>query len=120
MRTLKWENLREKKCPYCESNINKVGDEMKCEHCYFHIELERCKQIIEHRRLQEETSVRMKWQQLHLGRCPICSDYLTPGNGCYEVLKCANADCTFHIREDRLKDILNDESHPANKYKNKS
>ena len=117
MTQLKWENLSENKCPYCEHELYRDGKELRCTECYFHIEMERAGSIIEHRRRWRPTDVIPKWYLLHEDKCPLCSHYLTRGNGQYEIFKCTEENCTFKIREDRMQEIFADPTHPANKQK---
>lgn len=119
---MKWENLRQFKCPHCGEGLAKDSEarEMRCTSCRFRIEYFRFKQIAEHRGESSPVhKVSIKWQYLHLGKCPICTNDLYPGNGAYNVLKCIQADCSFHIREDRLAEIIADDEHPVNRFKHR-
>jgi DNA-directed RNA polymerase subunit RPC12/RpoP len=112
---MNWENLRQFRCPYCGHDLLKETDKIKCTHCHFRIEPERFKSISENRRQNPTTNIKIKWQNLINGLCPICASMLRPNEeGKLRFQKCINFDCTFKITDSRYGEILNDEMHPAN------
>jgi ribosomal protein S27AE len=109
--TMDWKNLKDGKCPHCGEELffNDENDMHSCVQCRFAITPEKFKLMKSVRKL--------KWQHLQENRCPACSNFLEKApNGYYEILECSDKSCDFHIREDRLKAILQDQSHPANMY----
>ena len=112
---MKWENLREFKCPYCGSDLSRK-DDIRCTKCLFKITEERFKSIAENRLAGKIKGKGMKWQNLKIERCPACGDYLGNQNGKLEILRCSNYECEFKIRVDRMNEILNDSEHVANRY----
>lgn len=115
---MKWQNIRQFRCPYDnEALVRRRDGSIKCTVCYFHIESKRFNEIMEHRASPQKNGItRLKWQYLREGKCPACAHDLISGNGPYEISKCVSADCTFHIREDRMQEILQDPNHPANRF----
>ena len=115
---MKWANLKNNNCPYCGSKmLEQNGDTHKCSKCMFKIEHERLTKILEHRSNPLRSGIiKMKWQNLKIGRCPLCGDHLNKAIGQYEVSQCVSINCTFHIREDRMQRILTDAQHPANNF----
>lgn len=115
---MNWEVLHEKKCPYCSNAVSGDNDlqEVRCTVCSFKISQERLLQILKHRRVGVTDTKKMFWQNLHNAKCPVCSNLLVPMAGRYAVLGCLNSDCGFKIREDRMQQILADNTHAANKF----
>ena len=113
---MKWENLHNLLCPYCDQKLEKGDKNIQCTICLFHITIERYQQMIV-KRPQKGTHQKMLWQNLKEGRCPLCSNDMRPNmEGIFEILRCATAECTFKIREDSIRVILSDETHPANRF----
>lgn len=112
---MNWENLNTQECPFCSKKIEDREGEMRCTKCSFHIEYRRYHQIRAVRSKNGQV-IRMKWQYLKQGKCPMCEDLLKDSIGKYSVLRCINQDCPFKIREDALAAMLADSSHPVNKY----
>lgn len=115
---MKWENLKTFTCPHCGKELTQGGEEIQCTQCRFKIEYERYKAILTHRSSPEATIVKMRWQNLKESKCPMCSNQLIDAYGKYRVLKCISSECTFKIREDRMSEIINDQTHPANRFYN--
>lgn len=112
---MKWENLKDFNCPHCGKPLENREGEIACTNCFFHISKDRFKAILMHRGQSPIAIQKMKWQNLHDHRCPMDGNRLHEG-GSLEMLKCMSAECTFVIRIDSLKRILEDESHPANRF----
>lgn len=113
---MRWENLKNNECPYCGAELYRDGDTHQCTNCTFIIDSQRFMQILQHRARPERRGVlRMRWQNLRMGLCPVCKNDLKNGNGPYEIVQCVSAECTFHIREDSMQRILRDPTHPANR-----
>lgn len=117
MKMLNWENLKSMLCPYCEKPLTK-DLEVRCTECRFHIEIDRFKSIVIHRAFPNRSGeVKIKWQNLHDGRCPVDGHELVNAEGKFNVLRCQNVpECTFRIREDSLALMLKDPEHPANRF----
>jgi len=108
MTILNWENLKRMLCPYCEEPLTEE-DEIKCTECFFHIEKRKFKDIASRNMF--------KWQNIHQDKCPVDGYDLVRAEGTYETLRCSNiVNCSFRIREDRLKQILEDPTHAANRF----
>lgn len=114
--TLNWQNLKEKKCPFCSHELDKADEDglIHCVQCSFSISEAKFRSVLMHRGLGVKPAIRMKWQHLHEGRCPACAEFLKENDGVYAVLACSSPECDFKIREDRLKEILADPNHVAN------
>ena len=106
---MNWENLKNQKCPYCESEVELDGEWIRCTYCRFTIHSERAIAIL--------SRSNPLWQNLHDRKCPQCGDMLKDGNGKYEIAQCISIECTFKMREDEIARILRDPEHPANRYK---
>jgi hypothetical protein len=123
---MNWENLQSKLCPHCESVLDfgeAIGDDVICTSCTFHIARRRFDAIVEHRRKGYDAAVRMKWQYLLQGRCPIDQQMLRPIPGKHihnGAQMCSNADCPFKIKDSLLKEIMTDPEHPANRFAGKT
>jgi len=113
--TMNWENLRQFRCPYCGHALEKGPASIRCTHCHFRIEPERFKSIAENRRQNPTNNIKIKWQNLVSGLCPICGSMLRPNEEKkLRFQKCINYDCTFKISDNRFGEILNDPNHAAN------
>jgi hypothetical protein len=116
MYEMKWENLKSMLCPYCSKALTE-DLEVRCTECYFHIDKDRFKSIVEHRGFPNRNIVKLKWQNLKDDRCSVDAHFLKPNvEGKYDVLKCSNSECTFRIRADRLAEIVADPKHEANRF----
>lgn len=115
---MNWSNLQTNTCPYCNAVLRRADAKgmVRCDHCSFHIEEARMISIRDNRRQKTMPVIRMKWQNLKHDKCPMCGDDLTPTHGQYAVLRCMKTECSFHIRVDRLTEILGDKEHPANRF----
>ena len=121
---MNWKNLKDELCPYCNQKLivdEFIESEIKCTCCKFHIDKVKYIKIIHHRGDPEkEIKVRMKWQNLHDSKCPMCSNPLYPTiyqvPGKHDTLDCLNDGCNFHILEDKFQQILLDPNHPANRF----
>jgi len=113
---MNWENLKTNKCPHCsEALIRRSGDEVACTRCFFLIDRNRFLQIKEHRAHPEREKRKMRWQNLHEGNCPACSDYLaTDQEKASAVYECQSDRCNFKISLTSVRAILADDTHPAN------
>lgn len=114
---MNWRNLATRNCPHCG---NKLGDKpeedglIHCIQCRFSLSEEKLRSMTIHRSKDFVPKVKMKWQNLHECRCPVCGQFLKDGNGIYNVLVCMSSTCDFRIREDRMEEILKDPGHVAN------
>ena len=72
--------------------------------------------ILQNRKQNPTSTTPYRWQNLKHDNCPIDGEMLRDKIGKYEVLECSNGDCSFHIRFDRMREILADINHPANKF----
>lgn len=116
--SMRWENLADNCCPYCDARIELRDTEYHCTVCLFHIEPERMISIVEHRKPDRGgTVIFFKWQNLLKDRCPICNDLLGEPTGVLKVLRCINSLCPFGIQLKRLREMLANPNHPANRYK---
>lgn len=113
---MNWEYLKDNKCPHCGQALRENVLEFKCTRCTFTISPERKLSIEEHRAHPERSIVKLKWQNLRDERCPICSKALNYTTGIFEILACMDSGCSFKIRHDRFLEILNDETHPCNRF----
>lgn len=113
---MKWQNLKDNKCPYCESRLVFDGDqEIGCTSCRFIISPVRFKAIAE-KRSDPSNRVGLKWQNLRRGQCPQCGNDLML-YGKYEVTVCIKRPiCTFTIGQDKYDAIMADPMHPAHQY----
>lgn len=113
---MKWENLKSNHCPFCGEYIvrDELGLNMKCTYCRFVIEIERFNLIALHRGKPEQDHKKMKWQNLHDNKCPLCDQELMEELSRYEIVRCVNLTCDFRIRQDNLNRILQDPNHSAN------
>ena len=119
---MNWEKLKTQECPYCESGKLELHiDEclFRCNTCHFRITMEKYQQVLKHRASPDAEHKEIMWQELHKGRCPLCTSLLSPGVTRFELYKCINPECDFKIRENRLTQILMDEKHPANLFNKK-
>lgn len=117
MKKLNWSNLQQNKCPYCAYKllpVNELGF-IECDNCIFNIEKKRFDSIKQNRN-EGVRGIHMYWQNLRVSRCPACGDELLETSGNYEILKCIRVLCAFKIRFDRMQEILDDPTHPANKF----
>lgn len=114
---MNWEYLKDNKCPHCGENLRENILEFKCIKCTFVIDSDRKMAIQQHRgNPRIGNIVKIKWQNLKEEKCPICGDNLNYGVGVFEVLVCLNTNCSFKIRHDRFVEILNDPTHPCNRF----
>lgn len=115
---MNWSNLQKNACPYCNGVLRKPDTKgiVRCDHCNFRIEEPRMMSIRDNRRQNITSTIKMRWQNLKKDKCPLCGDDLTPNQGQYAVLRCMKTECNFHIRVDRLTEILGDKEHPANRF----
>jgi len=112
-----WENLKKNLCPYCESFLMFDGDkEINCTSCRFHIDPARFKSMVEHQSTVKKI-VKLRWQNLRIGRCPECGSDLKDGVGQFEISVCVRQpECTFKIRQDKYMAILADPMHPVHHF----
>lgn len=113
---MEWQNLNTQECPHCSRKIEDRGGEMRCTKCSFHIDYKRYHSIRAARNRDKPTQP-MYWQNLRKGRCPLCSDLMRDTIGKYQISRCINLECPFKIRDDELEKMMEDETHPINKYK---
>lgn len=111
---MNWDNLKTQNCPYCGNHLVDTGPEMKCKHCKFHIDHVKCAAIVKSRSGEGES--KMKWQNIIEEKCPICGEMLREGEGHHEKLRCTDGRCTFKISNAMLRQILDDPTHPANRF----
>lgn len=111
---MNWENLKTQSCPYCGYHLEDTGFEMACLHCTFHIEHGKYDSIRENR--GSNGDIKMKWQNIIEEKCPMCGERLREGEGRHEKLRCTDASCTFKISNSMLRQILDDPTHPANRF----
>jgi hypothetical protein len=117
IKKMNWENLRVGKCPYCGETLMEE-EKVRCTKCHFHIDRARVISMIDNMIAKAAPGyVKKKWQNLHENKCPVCSFSLTPTLEFKNHLRCSNGDCLFHIDKDRVKEILNDPYHNANRFK---
>ncbi len=110
--TLRWENLKENKCPYCGDPLEQKRSFVNCTWCRFRMELWRFKKIQRTRGNPDEPHPDMKWQNLHRNGCPICGETLIPDE---LGMHCETSRCTFRpISDAKVRMILNNPTHPAN------
>lgn len=119
---MNWNNLKDFNCPYpyCEEKLkNGMRDGVACvdcTECHFSMSYEKYKGILQHRSNERGEIIKVKWQNLRDGLCPVCGKYLIDDSkGTYSIITCIDSDCSFHIREDSLHTILGDADHPANR-----
>lgn len=107
-------------CPYCGWSLVDSEPEIVCSHCAFVIEYARFRGIIEQGSGVTSRGVgerQLKWQNLHDGWCPECGDFLyVDSTGRQEYQKCIRSECTFRISSSRVEEILEDKTHPANRF----
>jgi len=113
-----WNQLKQNKCPYCRSILVFDDDnEINCTNCVFHISPQKYKAILENRTDKTKKVYRLHWQNLRVGRCPICNDELRDAVGKYEITECVKyPECSFKIRNDKMEMILSDPLHPAHQF----
>ena len=113
---MNWPELATNQCPYCNGNLVEVEQEFVCLDCNFKIDTHRKISIETHRAHPENACRKLKWQNLVVEKCPVCSSDLCYGIGPYEILACLNGECSFKIRYDKLQEILDDPTHPCRQF----
>lgn len=84
----------------------------------FRIDVGRAEVIKSHRVRGDEQTVKLHWQYLRVGKCPICHepvDKVERTNG-ESVHKCSNPGCVFVIVDEKLQAALARPDHPINRY----
>lgn len=119
MQKMNWENLRKMLCPYCESELAK-DIEIRCTECFFHIEENRFKSIIQHRAFPDRQKINLRWQNLKDDRCPVDNYLLFHSEEDFNTLLCGNDRCVFKIKISTLLNILSDKTHAANVFYRKN
>ncbi len=118
---MKWELLRQRRCPHCEDSLyeNQYEKIFECMSCRFNIDQARFVAISRARGGYKSGSdhVRIQWQYILEDKCPICKDILHVPAGRQEFRKCISPECTFFIKEETVQMILGDPNHPAYKFK---
>ena len=118
-RTMKWENLKNGLCPHCNGKLTK-DLEIRCTRCNFHIDTNKFNGIISHRGTENKDHVKIKWQNLHENKCPICSYEMFDNiKDDMDFHSCMNETCDFSIKDIRMMEILADKNHPANLFNKK-
>jgi len=128
MGELKWENLKEKKCPKCGSAMIKTGSGLSCMggrargHCRFKVSNQRIRNLMKYwQKIEEQPKrslIKVKWQLLKRRKCPICGRELKKKEG-EGVYTCETPECDFLIHEGKWEIILNDPTHACNYYDGK-
>lgn len=121
---MNWENLQTNSCPYayCGGELVLVEDEalVCCMQCKFYIPESKFNSIKAHRSQSGTPAVRLKWQNLHEKRCPICGALLRKAIGMHHMLECGDVKkCSFRIGEKRAQEIMDDPTHSANIFRAK-
>lgn len=119
---MNWLLLKEFRCPHCERALEHRDTIVGCTFCAFEMSVPQFKKRLLglDRGQQGVQGPTWKWQNLHKEHCPMCGKSLIEGQG-YGVLRCIDqVNCPFRITEDRLRDILNDPNHSANRYNQKT
>jgi len=116
---MNWENLKTNTCPHCSEKLTRrSGNEIACTRCFFLIDAVRFLKIRQHRAHPEREKRKMRWQNLHEGKCPVCSDELATDNDSKNnVYECMDDRCDFKISLTSVQAILADETHPANLFR---
>ena len=96
--------MSKEKCPLCGGRVVKI-----------------CKSCTSKMKEKQKPTVLLKWQHLHKMECPACKKTLTEGQLKDEkiIRYCPDEECDFRIKEETIKEILKNPTHPANLYKGK-
>ncbi len=116
---MNWDNLHKKECPYCNEELIKKVMDMKCIQCKFNMTIDRFNNMTQkfYGREASDEVKKLKWQNIKNSQCPECDNYLYQKHG-IGLLYCIDLKCDFKISEGKIKEILNDEEHPINRFKN--